>query len=114
MSKFDVVNRLFSHRSEEFIASVIHEDFFLLREEGLVTREEFIEYVASHDDVGHDNHIEMLEIRCLFEDENSLIWQDKFRATAFNKIITTITYVTYKDGKWWRAMMNKFQLNSKG
>ena len=68
MSKFDVVNRLFSDRSEEFIASVIHEDFFLLREEGSVTREEFIEYVAIHDDVAHDNHIEMLEIKCLFED----------------------------------------------
>ena len=112
LNKFDVVDQLFSDQSEEFINSVIHEDFFLLREEGLVTRDEFIEYVTSHDEVGNDNHIEMLELKCLFEDENSLIWQDKFRSIAFNTIFTTITYVTYKDGKWWRAMMNKFELKS--
>ena len=94
LRKFDVVDRPLADRNEEFVTSAIHEDFFLLREKGLVTRDKFIKYVASHDEVGHDN-IEVRELTCLFEDENSLVWQDRFRVTALSKIIITITHVIY-------------------
>lgn len=111
MSKFKVAQQIILNPDREYLENILHEDFFLVREEGLETREEFIDYVFAHDEVGNDFHIEIIEIKCLYEDENSLIWQDKFKSSADQKIFTTISYITYKDKKWWRAMMNKFEVN---
>ena len=110
LSKIDIVQQIIKNPSREILESILHDDFFLVREEGLETREEFIDYVFAHDEVGNDLHIEMLEIECLYEDENSLVWQDIFKSSLQGKTFTTKTYVTYKDGKWWRAIMNKFEV----
>ena len=112
MSKFDVAQQIFANPCQEILESILHDDFFLVREEGLETRQEFIDYVFAHDEVGNDLHIEMLEIKCLYEDEHSLVWQDIFKSSLHGKTFTTKNYVTYKDGKWWRAIMNKFELES--
>ena len=108
MTKFDIAQQIITNPSQEILESILHDGFFLIREEGLETRQEFIDYVFAYEEVGNDLHIEMLEIKCLYEDENSLVWQDTFKSSLQGKTFTTKTYVTYKDGKWWRAIMNKF------
>ena len=112
MSKFDIAQQIITNPSREILESILHDDFFLVREEGLETLEEFIDYVFAHDEVGNDLHIEMLEIKCLYEDENSLVWQYIFKSSLQRRTLTTKTYVTYKNGKWWRAIMNKFEVKS--
>ena len=68
--------------------------FFLIREEGLETSEEFIDYVFAHDKVGNDFHIQMLEIKCLYGDKNSVVRQDIFKSSLLGKTFTTKTYFT--------------------
>jgi hypothetical protein len=112
MSKLDIFIKLMESPEPDFIREVIHEDFFLLREEGLETYDEFVDYILGHQEAGHEHEIKMLEVRCLFEDENSLVVQDLFESLSQGKRFTTITYFTMKDGKFWRAMMNKFEVDA--
>ena len=86
MTKFDIAQQIITNPSQEILESILHDDFFLIREEGLETREEFIDYVFAHDEVGNDLHIEMLEIKCLYEDENSLVWQDTLKTACREKL----------------------------
>ena len=111
MSKFDTLLQLFESSDQDFIRATIHEDFFLVREEGLETYDEFVDYVLGHNTEGHEHKIEMIQVKCLFEDANSIVVQDLFDSVLLGKRFTTITYVTMKDGKFWRAMMNKFEVD---
>ena len=111
MSKLDTFLKLVESSDPDFIKEVIHEDFFLVREEGLETRDEFVDYVLGHQEEGHHHEIEMIQVKCLFEDENSLVVQDLFDSISTGKRFTTISYLTMKEGKFWRAMMNKFEVN---
>ena len=55
---------------------------------------------------GNRQHITaLLDVKCLFEDEISLVWRDLFNADGVR--YRTTTYETFKDGKLWRSMMNK-------
>ena len=110
VSKLDIFMKLMESPDPDFIKSIIHDDFFLLREEGLETYDEFVDYILGHQEAGHEHEIKMLEVKCIFEDDNSLVVQDLFDSLSQGKRFTTITYVTMKDGKFWRAMMNKFEV----
>ena len=111
MSKFETLLQLFGTSDPDFIKATIHEDFFLVREEGLETYDEFVDYVLGHQTEGHEHENEMIQVKCLFEDANSVVVQDLFDSVILGKRFTTITYVTMKDGKFWRAMMNKFEVD---
>ena len=111
MSKLDAYLKLMESPTEDFIQEIIHEDFFLVREEGLETHDEFIDYVLGHVKEGHHHQVDMIEVKCLFENKNSLVVQDLFDSVFENKRFSTITYITIKDGLFWRAMMNKFQVD---
>ena len=111
MSKLDTFLKLVESSNPDFIKEVIHEDFFLVREEGLETHEEFVDYVLNHQKEGHEHEVEMIQVKCLFEDENSLVVQDLFDSISTGQRFTTISYITMKDGKFWRAMMNKFEVD---
>ena len=111
MSKFDTLLKLFESPDQDFIKATIHEDFFLVREEGLETYDEFVDYVLGHQTEGHEHEVEMIQVKCLFEDANSLVVQDLFDSISEGRRYTTIIYVTIKDGKFWRAMMNKFEVD---
>ena len=45
MSKFKVAQQIISNPDREYLENILHDDFFLVREEGLETREEFIDYL---------------------------------------------------------------------
>ena len=105
MSKLDTFLQLLESSDPEFIRATIHEDFFLVREEGLETYDEFVDYVLGSQEEGHEHEIELIQVKCLFEDANSLVVQDLFDSISTGQGYTTITYVTMKDGKFWRAMM---------
>ena len=94
LNKSDVAQQIIKNPSREILESILHDDFFLVREEGLETLEEFINYVFAHDEVGVNRHIEMLEIKCPDEDENSLVGQGIFKSSLQGKTFTTKTYVT--------------------
>jgi hypothetical protein len=111
MSKLETFLQLLESSDPEFIKATIHEDFFLVREEGLETYDEFVDYVLGSQEEGHEHEIELIQVKCLFEDANSLVVQDLFDSISTGKRYTTITYVTMKDGKFWRAMMNKFEVD---
>ena len=111
MSKFDTLLKLFESPDQDFIKATIHEDFFLVREEGLETYDEFVDYVLGHQTEGHEHEVEMIQVKCLFEDANSVVVQDLFDSISEGRRYITIIYVTIKDGKFWRAMMNKFEVD---
>ena len=48
MSRFEVVKEIASNQNYELLENHLHEDFMLIREEGLVLRDEYLEYVKSH------------------------------------------------------------------
>ena len=53
MSKFDIAQQIITNPSREILESILHDDFFLVREEGLETRQEFIYYVFANTKVGN-------------------------------------------------------------
>ena len=46
MSRFEVVKEIASNQNYELLENHLHEDFMLIREEGLVLRDEYLEYVC--------------------------------------------------------------------
>ena len=106
MSKFDIIKKITSNQSYSLLEEHLHEDFMLIREEGLVMREEFLSYVKDHFEENGNYQIRILDLKLKFEDEESLVWQDLFD-TNDGKRFTTTTYEAYKDGKCWRQMMTK-------
>ena len=63
MSKLDAYLKLMESPTEDFIQEIIHEDFFLVREEGLETHDEFIDYVLGHVKEGHHHQVDMIEVK---------------------------------------------------
>ena len=104
MSKFkfveDTMKKFISGQPIDF-KHRLHDDFMLIREEALVPKEDFLVYIeANRKDI-----LTVLDVKCLYEDEISLVWRDLFDADGVR--YRTTTYETFKDGKLWRSMMNK-------
>ena len=104
MEKYIKVLRLLEERNWEEMKEWLHEDFMYIREEGLVSREEYIEY--AREDLEGAKKLIFLDFKCVVENEDSLVWQDLFDDQRGKRWITT-TYEAYKDKKVWRAMLNK-------
>ena len=104
MSKFNFVEdtmKKFNAGQPIDFKNRLHDDFMLIREEALVSKEDFIVYIeANQKDI-----LTVLDVKCLYEDEISLVWRDLFDADGVR--YRTTTYETFKDGKLWRSMMNK-------
>ena len=110
MSRFEVVKEIASNQNYELLENHLHEDFMLIREEGLVMRDEYLEYVKSHFEEDSNELITVLDLKVKYEDDESLIWQDLFDTSDGKRMITT-TYEAYKDDKCWRQMMTKKEVN---
>ena len=110
MSRFEVVKEIASNQNYELLENHLHEDFMLIREEGLVLRDEYLEYVKSHFEEDSNELITVLDLKVKYEDDESLIWQDLFDASEGKRMITT-TYEAYKDDKCWRQMMSKKEVS---
>ena len=104
MSKFNFVEdtmKKFNTGQLIDFTTRLHDDFMLIREEALVSKEDFLVYIeANRKDI-----LKVLDVKCLYEDEISLVWRDLFDADGVR--YRTTTYETFKDGKLWRSMMNK-------
>lgn len=104
MSKFDFVEdtmKKFNARQPIDFNTRFHDDLVLIREEALVSKKDFLVYIeANRKDI-----LKVLDVKCLYEDEISLVWRDLFDADGVRN--RTTTYKTLKDGKLWRSMMNK-------
>jgi|TARA_Y100000589_G_C26963897_1_gene551781 hypothetical protein len=103
-SKYELRINILKNRDYESAINQLHEDFMYIREEGLVSREEYIEY--AREDLEGANKLIFLDFKCVVENEDSLVWQDLFDDQQGKRWITT-TYEAYKDKKVWRAMLNK-------
>ncbi len=104
MSKFnfveDTMKKFNTGQPIDFI-TILHDDFMLVREEALVSKEDFLVYIeANRKDI-----LKVLDVKCLYEDEISLVWRDLFDADGVR--YRTTTYETFKDRKLWRSIMNK-------
>ena len=104
MSKFNFVEdtmKKFNAGQPIDFNNRLHDDFMLIREEALVSKKDFLVYIeANRKDI-----LTVLDVKCLYEDEISLVWRDLFDADGVR--YSTKTYETFKDGKLWRSMMNK-------
>ena len=83
----------------------LHDDFLMIREEGLVTKDEFVSYLSG--DLEGDNAIILLDYKCLLENEGSLIWQDLFDVPDTGQRIISTRYNSYKLGMVWRSVLSK-------
>ena len=74
--KFKVITEFIKTRNYKLLEERLHDDFLMIREEGLVTKDEFVSYLS--EDLEGDNAIILLDYKCLLENEDSLIWLGLF------------------------------------
>ena len=103
--KFQVIAEFIKTRDYKLLEERLHDDFLMIREEGLVTKDEFVSYLS--EDLEGDNAIILLDYKCLLENEDSLIWQDLFDVPETGQRIISTSYEAYKEGMVWRSMLNK-------
>ena len=103
--KFKVITEFIKTRNYKLLEERLHDDFLMIREEGLVTKDEFVSYLS--EDLEGDNAIILLDYKCLLENEDSLIWQDLFDVPETGQRIISTSYEAYKEGMVWRSMLNK-------
>ena len=109
MSRFQEVQNFMKYRNYKNLEENLHSDFLRIREEGLVTRDEFLSYVR--DEMEGEKAIIVLDLKCLFENEDSLVWQALIDIPeSGNRVLSTV-YDAYKDGKLWRSMLNKKEVS---
>jgi hypothetical protein len=109
MSKFQEVQDFMKYRNYQKLEENLHSDFLRIREEGLITRDEFLSYVIV--EMEGEKAIIVLALRCLFENSDSLVWQALIDVPeSGNRMLSTV-YDAYKDGKLWRSMLNKKEVS---
>ena len=94
--KFKVITEFIKTRDYKLLEERLHDDFLMIREEGLVTKDEFVNYLSG--DLEGDNAIILLDYKCLLENEDSLIWQDLFDVPYLRQRIISGSYEAYKEG----------------
>ena len=86
----------------EIIKNLMHPDFMLIRESGLIARDEQLEYLKKM----FDGDTEWLDFRCCYEDEDTLVWKDLMYINSEDKKVLVTNYEAYKDNLVWRIMLN--------
>ena len=109
MSKLQEVQDFLKYRNYQKLEENLHSDFLRIREEGLITRDEFLSYVR--DEMEGEKVIIALELRCLFENEDSLVWQALIDVPESGNRVLSNVYDAYKDAKLWRSMLNKKEVS---
>ena len=61
--KFQVIAEFIKTRNYKLLEERLHDDFLMIREEGLVTKDEFVSYLSG--DLEGDNAIILLDYKCL-------------------------------------------------
>ena len=89
-------------KDTEIIKNLMHPDFMLIRESGLIARDEQLEYLKKM----FDGDTEWLDFRCCYEDEDTLVWKDLMYINSEDKKVLVTNYEAYKDNLVWRIMLN--------
>lgn len=77
--------------------SFLHQDFMYVSEFGLLNSDEFVKDIRDSIASGWT----LLEPKCLFENESSLVWQHM----TDDLVVTHVQL--WKDDKLWREMVNR-------
>ncbi len=102
MKKFERIVKSITDKDTEIIKNLMHPDFMLIRESGLIARDEQLEYLKKM----FDGATEWLDFRCCYEDEDTLVWKDLMYINSEDKKVLVTNYEAYKDNLVWRIMLN--------
>ena len=81
-----------------------------IRESVLVTRDEFIEHIKMLRT--ESEGLKFLNFKCCYEDENTIVWQDRFYGPKDNKRFLVTNFDAFKENKLWRTMINPLEVDS--
>ena len=56
--------------------------------------------------------LQLLDFKCCYEDENTLVWQDLFYDRKDNKRFLVSNFDPFKENKLWRTMINPTEVDS--
>ena len=90
------------NKDYDFFKRNIHPDFMLIRESGLVSREDVLVYI---EEMFNGDTI-WLDFKCCYEDEDTLVWKDLMEVKSDRKRLLVTNCEAYKDGEIWRSMLN--------
>jgi len=102
MTKFEKIVNTIKNKDIQFMKDIIHPDFMLIRESGLVSREEQVAYL----DKLFDGDTLWLDFKCCYEDEDTLVWKDLMEIKSEGKKFLVTNHEAYKDSQIWRIMLN--------
>ena len=100
MKKFERIVKSITEKDTEIIKDLMHPDFMLIRESGLISRDEQLEYLKKM----FDGDTEWLDFRCCYEDEDTLVWKDLMYINSEDKKVLVTNYEAYKDKLVWSIM----------
>ena len=110
MNKFTRQINILKNNDLETLENLLHHDFMLIRESGLVTRDEFIEHIKMLRT--ESGGLKFLDFKCCFEDENTLVWQDLFHDPKDIKRFLVTNFDAFKENRLWRTMINPLEVDS--
>ena len=102
MTKFDRIVKAITNKDPEVLKGAIHPDFMLIRENGLVSKDEQLEFLQKM----FDGDTEWLDFKCCYEDEDTLIWKDLLYIKSEDKKFLVTNHEAFKDNLVWRIMLN--------
>ena len=98
----DRIVKAITNKDPEILQGLIHPDFMLIRENGLVSKDEQLEFLQKM----FDGDTEWLDFRFCYEDEDTLVWKDLMYINSEDKKVLVTNYEAYKDNLVWRIMLN--------
>ena len=102
MTKFEKIVKSIKNKDIQLIKDNIHPDFMLIRESGLVSREEQVKYLEQM----FDGDTAWLDFKCCYEDKDTLVWKDLMEIKSEGKKFLVTNHEAYKDNQIWRIMLN--------
>ena len=102
MTKFDRIVKAIINKDPEIIQGLIHPDFILIRENGLVSKDEQLEFLQKM----FEGDNEWLDFKCCYEDEDTLVWKYRLYIKSEDKKLLVTNHQAFKDNLLWRIMLN--------
>ena len=101
-NKYDRTVNAIKNKDYEFFKKNVHPDFMLIRESGLVSREDVLAYIEEM----FNGDTVWIDFKCCYEDEDTLVWKDLVDVKSEKKRLLVTNCEAYKDGEIWRSMLN--------
>ena len=100
--KYDRTVKAIKNKDYEFFKKNVHHDFMLIRESGLVSRENVLAYIEEM----FNGDTVWLDFKFCYEDEDTLVWKDLVDVKSERRRLLVTNCEAYKDGEIWRSMLN--------